>query len=60
VRNSGPQQPEALALYAGLGYRPVAGFGVYADAPGAVFLGKDLATGPLAGTDDEEDRSWAS
>jgi GNAT superfamily N-acetyltransferase len=60
VLNSGPQQPEALALYAGLGYRPVAGFGVYADAPGAVFLGKDLATGPLARTDDEEDRTWAS
>jgi|tagenome__1003787_1003787.scaffolds.fasta_scaffold20787869_2 GNAT superfamily N-acetyltransferase len=60
VLNSAPQQPEALALYAGLGYRPVAGFGVYADAPGAVFLGKDLAAADEATTDDEEDRSWAS
>jgi hypothetical protein len=30
---------------------------VYADAPGAVFLGKDL--GPQGRMDDEE-RSWAS
>ena len=55
VLNSGPRQPEALALYADLGYRPVPGFGVYADAPDAVFLGKDLPT-----IGDEEDRSWAS
>src|SRR4051812_840198 len=40
--NSGPEQPEALALYAGLGYTPVTGFGVYACYPDAVFLGKDL------------------
>jgi GNAT superfamily N-acetyltransferase len=60
VLNSGGRQPEALAMYAGLGYRPVAGFGVYAESPGAVFLGKDLAADqPLIG-DDEEDRSWAS
>ncbi|SNS05984.1 Acetyltransferase (GNAT) family protein [Geodermatophilus pulveris] len=45
VLNSGPEQPEALALYAGLGYTPVPGYGVYADAPGAVHLGKDLAGG---------------
>jgi GNAT superfamily N-acetyltransferase len=42
VLNSGDRQPEALALYTALGYSPVAGYGVYADAPGAVFLGKDL------------------
>jgi GNAT superfamily N-acetyltransferase len=62
VLNSGPRQPEALAMYAGLGYRPVPGFGVYADAPDGVFLGKDLAADPpLPGTeDDQEDRSWAS
>ena len=62
VLNSGDRQPEALALYAGLGYRDVPGFGRYADSPGAVFLGKDLPA-PLAGRsgdDDEEDRSWAS
>jgi GNAT superfamily N-acetyltransferase len=54
VLNSGREQPEALALYADLGYRPVPGYGVYACAPGAVFLGKRL-TGP-----DEEESSWAS
>src|SRR4051794_20096629 len=53
VLNSGARQPEALALYAGAGYRPVPGYGVYAAAPGAVFLGKDL---PL----DLPERSWAS
>jgi GNAT superfamily N-acetyltransferase len=57
VLNTGTRQPEALALYAALGYRPVPAFGVYADAPGAVFLGKDL--GPQGRMDDEE-RSWAS
>jgi GNAT superfamily N-acetyltransferase len=44
VLNSGPEQPEALALYAALGYTPVPGYGVYADAPGAVHLGKRLGT----------------
>jgi GNAT superfamily N-acetyltransferase len=52
--NTGPEQPEALALYAALGYTPVPGFGVYADYPGAVFLGKDL-TGEVEG-----ERTWAS
>ena len=42
VLNSGARQPEALALYRRLGYGPVPGYGVYACAPGAVFLGKDL------------------
>lgn len=42
VLNSGSEQPEALALYAALGYTPTAGYGVYADAPGAVFLGRRL------------------
>jgi GNAT superfamily N-acetyltransferase len=42
VLNSGPEQPEALALYAALGYTPVPGYGVYADAPGAVHLGRRL------------------
>src|SRR3954453_15386445 len=52
VLNSGDRQPEALALYVGRGYIPVAGYGVYAEAPGAVFLGRDL---PADG--DEED-AW--
>jgi GNAT superfamily N-acetyltransferase len=66
VLNTGPEQPEALALYDRLGYRPVAGFGVYADSPGAVFLGKELAAGaedpfedPFA-AEEQEERPWAS
>ena len=51
--NSGPEQPEALALYALLGYTPVTGFGVYACHPDAVFLGKDLS--PEVG-----EQPWAS
>ena len=54
--NSGDRQPEALALYHRAGYTPVAGYGVYADAPGAVFLGKELLGEPVR---DEED-AWAS
>jgi GNAT superfamily N-acetyltransferase len=58
VLNSGDRQPEALALYLRRGYTPIAGYGVYADAPGAVFLGRDLpGGGPAAGN--EED-AWAS
>jgi GNAT superfamily N-acetyltransferase len=53
VLNSGPEQPEALALYAVLGYVPAQPFGIYADEPGAVFLGKDLHP-------EEGERSWAS
>jgi GNAT superfamily N-acetyltransferase len=55
--NSGERQPEALALYASRGYTPVAGYGVYAGSPGAVFLGKDL---PAALNEIEEDDAWAS
>jgi GNAT superfamily N-acetyltransferase len=55
VLNTGQEQPEALALYADLGYRPIEGYGIYACSPGAVFLGKDLA--PRRGT---EGSSWAS
>ena len=55
VLNTGRRQPEALALYAGTGYGPVPGYGVYADAPGAVFLGKELPA-----VDREEESSWAS
>ena len=53
--NSGDRQPEALALYARAGYTTVAGYGIYADEPGAVFLGRELRA-PAA---DEED-AWAS
>jgi GNAT superfamily N-acetyltransferase len=30
---TGPQQPEAVALYEGAGYRPIPAFGPYADDP---------------------------
>ena len=52
VLNSGREQPEALTLYAELGYRPVPGYGVYACAPDAVLLGKPLPS--------PEESSWAS
>jgi GNAT superfamily N-acetyltransferase len=55
VLNSGFRQPEALALYERAGYGPVPGYGVYAAAPGAVFLGKELPF-DLPGEED----SWAS
>lgn len=40
--NTGPEQPEAVALYERAGYRPVPGFGHYACHPDALFYGKDL------------------
>lgn len=58
VLNTGQQQPEALALYDRLGYRPVAGYGVYACAPDAVFLGRELEQ--RDGTDEGMGISWAS
>jgi GNAT superfamily N-acetyltransferase len=65
VLNTGDRQPEALALYGALGYVPVPGYGIYADAPGAVFLGKALppsACRSRGSLDDEEEeaQSWAS
>ena len=70
VLNSGAEQPEALRLYEQLGYGPVTPYGVYACAPDAVFLGKDLAAmapcssgrdpageGP---SDEYEERAWVS
>jgi GNAT superfamily N-acetyltransferase len=55
VLNTGQEQPEALALYAELGYGPIEGYGIYACSPGAVFLGKDLGPGT-----ETEGSSWAS
>jgi GNAT superfamily N-acetyltransferase len=55
VLNTGLEQPEALALYADLGYSPVEGYGIYATSPGAVILGKDLRLGT-----ETEGSSWAS
>jgi GNAT superfamily N-acetyltransferase len=58
VLNTGDRQPEALALYARAGYAPIPGYGVYACAPGAVFLGKDLPES--AGDEEPEEPPWAS
>ncbi|MEU2349280.1 GNAT family N-acetyltransferase [Modestobacter sp. NPDC049651] len=58
VLNTGHRQPEAISLYERAGYRPVPGYGVYAAAPDAVFLGKDLTAGGR-GPELEED-AWAS
>lgn len=52
ILETGTEQPEALALYASLGYRPVEPFGHYAGEPGARHLGKaltaELGTTPVA------------
>jgi GNAT superfamily N-acetyltransferase len=49
--NSGLRQPEALELYARLGYRDVPGYGIYAKSPDARFLGKELVAGDSRGDD---------
>lgn len=49
--NTGLRQPEALELYARLGYRDVPGYGIYATSPDARFLGKDLVDGDARGDD---------
>ncbi|GAA4747341.1 GNAT family N-acetyltransferase [Modestobacter marinus] len=54
--NSGDRQPEALALYDRAGYTPVAGYGIYADSPEAVFLGKQLVVDQPT----PEEDAWAS
>ncbi|HEX3749811.1 MAG TPA: GNAT family N-acetyltransferase [Streptosporangiaceae bacterium] len=42
ILESGSAQPEAIALYRSSGYTPIAPFGYYADARGAIHLGKTL------------------
>jgi GNAT superfamily N-acetyltransferase len=42
VLNTGLEQPEAVAMYETAGYSSIPGFGHYADAPLAVFFGKEL------------------
>jgi GNAT superfamily N-acetyltransferase len=59
VLNTGGRQPEALALYAQAGYGTVAGYGMYACATDAVFLGKSLAS-LHSGADGGELSTWAS
>jgi GNAT superfamily N-acetyltransferase len=41
--NTGPEQPEAVALYEQAGYTSVPGFGHYACHPNALFFGKELS-----------------
>lgn len=47
--NTGDKQPEAVQLYRSSGYRPVPGFGIYRETPGALFFGKPLAEPPGSG-----------
>jgi GNAT superfamily N-acetyltransferase len=45
---TGPRQPEAVALYSGAGYRPIEAFGAYVAAPDAedsLFFERRLDTG---------------
>ncbi|WP_026923362.1 GNAT family N-acetyltransferase [Glycomyces arizonensis] len=42
VLETGPRQPEAIAMYEALGYRPVTPFGYYARTDGSLHLGKEL------------------
>jgi GNAT superfamily N-acetyltransferase len=44
VLNTGPSQPEAVALYEVSGYLPVPAFGHYACHPRAMFFGKSVAS----------------
>ena len=62
VLNSGLRQPEALALYARLGYVTVPGYGIYAEAPEARFLGKDLVPphGDATTIDGKGGATWES
>ncbi|GAB3996351.1 hypothetical protein GCM10029992_16230 [Glycomyces albus] len=39
---TGPRQPEAIAMYGALGYGPVTPFGHYACAEGSVHLGREI------------------
>lgn len=42
ILETGPQQPEAIAMYGTLGYAPVTPFGFYAGKDGSIHLGKEL------------------
>jgi GNAT superfamily N-acetyltransferase len=48
VLNTGPAQPEAVALYEQSGYSPIPGFGHYACHPDALFFGKTLQSAEIA------------
>ena len=42
ILETGPRQPEAVAMYGALGYVPVTPFGHYACTDGSLHLGKEL------------------
>jgi GNAT superfamily N-acetyltransferase len=42
ILETGPRQPEAVAMYELLGYAPVTPFGFYACTDGSIHLGKEL------------------
>jgi GNAT superfamily N-acetyltransferase len=42
ILETGPRQPEAVAMYGVLGYAPVTPFGYYACTDGSIHLGKEL------------------
>ncbi|MEU6858262.1 GNAT family N-acetyltransferase [Glycomyces sp. NPDC046736] len=42
ILETGPEQPEAIAMYRAIGYEPVAPFGFYANEAGSLHLGKPL------------------
>ena len=44
VLETGPRQPEAIAMYRALGYSPVVPFGVYAKYDDSLHLGKELGS----------------
>ncbi len=50
VLETGTEQPEAIALYERLGYRRIAPYGEYKDAPDSVCFGMDLPTRVLVVT----------
>jgi GNAT superfamily N-acetyltransferase len=54
ILNTGPEQPEAVALYEQAGYRPIPGFGHYACHPDALFYDKPLPAPAVALTGKRE------
>lgn len=44
ILETGPRQPEAVAMYGALGYVPVTPFGFYACTDGSIHLGKELGS----------------
>jgi GNAT superfamily N-acetyltransferase len=48
ILETGPLQPEAVAMYSAIGYEPVTPFGYYANEDGSIHLGKELRSGAQA------------